>query len=120
MCVLTSDHNLGRATVSGLEVGGGGNEGSRPELPVGLRHAGDGGPRGRALPAGRRLFHSAAASGRNLLVIPPHVKKKKSLHHTSIFLLSNALFVAGLLLPSVGMPLKLNPGISVRPLCSCS
>lgn len=80
MCIFTSDHNLGRTTLSGLEVGGGGNKGSRPELPVGLRHTGDGGPRRRALPAGRRLFHSAAASGRNLLMIP-HVKKKMFTPH---------------------------------------
>lgn len=73
--LFTSDHNLGGPTLPGPEVGGGGNEGRRPELPVSLGHAGDGGPRGGALPAGRRLFHSAAAPGRN-------VKKKQKVPFT--------------------------------------
>lgn len=75
MYIFISDHNLRGTTLSGLEVGRGGNKGSCPELPVSLRHAGDGGPCRGALSAGCRLFHSAAAPGRNLLMIPPRKKK---------------------------------------------
>lgn len=57
------DHSLWGASLPGLEVGCRRNKGSRTELPVGVCHPGDGGPRGRALPAGRRLLHSAPASG---------------------------------------------------------
>ena len=45
-----------------------GDQGRGAELPVGHGDAGDGGPRGRAVPAGRRLLGSAAASGRDLLI----------------------------------------------------
>lgn len=64
-----ADHSLRGASLPGPEVGRRRNKGSCAELPVGVGHAGDGGPRGRALPAGRRLLHSAPASGWNILLI---------------------------------------------------
>lgn len=72
----------------GPEVGRRGDQGRRPELPVGVGHPGDGGPRGRALPAGGRLLHAAAAPGRDILVMPLTTRKKNKklcLHYTHLY-----------------------------------
>lgn len=83
----TQDHNFGGTTLPGPEVGRRGNKGSCTKLPISVCHPGDGGPGGRALPAGGWLLHSAPASGRNIVVIfdPRHVKTLFTLHVCSLF-----------------------------------
>lgn len=88
--LFDADHSLRGTSLPGLEVGRCCNQGSCTKLPVSFRHSGDGGPRGRALPAGCRLLHSAPASGRNILVIFcifTHVTRG-CLHYTPFFLSS--------------------------------